>query len=630
MSRCLPLLVAAISGFAMFFSAWSMSYVYNENGRLASGLRYLETGDFSSFHVNPPLVSLVGAIPAAVGGASCPTRVELGIANFARDEYRAGRLFLTKNPNHRIFLFFGRLCCIVLVLAGLWTTFRFAAAAYGSVSGLVFLLLSAFSPFTLGYGALIVPDVSAAFWGAASVFSFWRWLRSPEVDAAFLAGCALGLAELTKFTLLIFYPLFVVMWAIYRIPPRSSDAELKRPSPLRRQALQLCMIFGLSLILINVGYAFEGTGKQLRTFKFQTTLFTGYKKLADVPAAGDNRFSEKGNIVEKTLGLLPTPLPANFVQGIDTQRLDFERGLPSYWRGTWSDHGWLWYYLYAFLVKIPVGTLLLFLLAVFCSLALKGYNLPWRDEMVILLPGLVLLAFVSSQTGFSLHSRYALPALPFFFLWTSKVGRAFRNVRRRDPNESGKRLERPQGYRTVRVLTIVLTAWSTLSVLSVYPNSISYFNELAAVIPTSGTERPKIPRVQKSHRLSSWYKTLVSAGPINGPRHLLDSNIDWGQDFFKLERWSQRRPEIKMINVAYQGSYPLELSKMPVQQFWGGAPKPGWYAVSVNCLYSREGEYRYLLDCEPVDMVGYSFYIYHLTKEDVAGINDSVDSFSPP
>ena len=83
-----------------------------------------------------------------------------------------------------------------------------------------------------------------------------------------------------------------------------------------------------------------------------------------------------------------------------------------------------------------------------------------------------------------------------------------------------------------------------------------------------------------------------------------------------------------MINVAYQGSYPLELSKMPVQQFWGGAPKPGWYAVSVNCLYSREGEYRYLLDCEPVDMVGYSFYIYHLTKEDVVRINDSIVSFS--
>ena len=263
MSRWLSRLVAAISGFAMFFSAWSMSYVYNENGRLASGLRYLETGDFSSFHVNPPLVSLVGAIPAAVGGASCPTRVELGIANFARDEYRAGRLFLTKNPNHRIFLFFGRLCCIVLVLVGLWTTFRFAAASYGAVSGFIFLLLGAFSPYTLGYGALIVPDVSAAFLGAASVFFFWRWLRSPEVDAAFLAGCALGLAELTKFTLLIFYPLFVVMWAIYRIPHRSSDAELKRQSPLRRQALQLCMIFGLSLILINVGYAFEGTGKQL-------------------------------------------------------------------------------------------------------------------------------------------------------------------------------------------------------------------------------------------------------------------------------------------------------------------------------------------------------------------------------
>jgi hypothetical protein len=44
----------------------------------------------------------------------------------------------------------------------------------------------------------------------------------------------------------------------------------------------------------------------------------------------------------------------------------------------------------------------------------------WRDEAVLLSPGL-LLAPVSSQTGFNHHLRYVLPALPFLFVWAGRV-----------------------------------------------------------------------------------------------------------------------------------------------------------------------------------------------------------------
>jgi len=41
-------------------------------------------------------------------------------------------------------------------------------------------------------------------------------------------------------------------------------------------------------------------------------------------------------------------------------------------------------------------------------------------------------------------------------------------------------------------------------------------------------------------------------------------------------------------------------------------PQAGWYAVSVNYLYDREGQYRYFLDFEPAAKIGYSIYIYRL------------------
>lgn len=72
------------------------------------------------------------------------------------------------------------------------------------------------------------------------------------------------------------------------------------------------------------------------------------------------------------------------------------------------------------------------------------------------------------------------------------------------------------------------------------------------------------------------------------------------------------------MKVAYWGSYPIELTTIPTKDYPPqNKPEPGWYAISVNNIYSREGTYRYFLDYAPVSMAGYSIYIYHLTQEDI-------------
>jgi hypothetical protein len=226
--------------------------------------------------------------------------------------------------------------------------------------------------------------------------------------------------------------------------------------------------------------------------------------------------------------------------------------------------------------------------------------------MIVLLPGIVLLVFVSSQTGFSVHSRYIIPALPFFFLWIGKVGKAL-----------------TMKHPIVATLASVLLAWSVLSSLSIYPHSISYFNELAAILPTPEDKNDPKPSPEISEtawqKKTFWQKTkwLLDSGPRNGARHLLDSNIDWGQDLFYLERWYQNHPEAKEMKVAYWGSYPLELTQIPSKAMPpANDPQPGWYALSVNHLYNREKQYRYFLNFEPIDRIGYSIYIYHITLED--------------
>src|SRR5260370_23848758 len=81
----------------------------------------------------------------------------------------------------------------------------------------------------------------------------------------------------------------------------------------------------------------------------------------------------------------------------------------------------------------------------------------------------------------------------------------------------GRWIERATWKRGLVVTT--LAAWSVAGSLLVFPHSLSYFNELAG-------------------------------GPENGHRHLIDSNLDWGQDLLFLKRWLEEHPEARELGLA--------------------------------------------------------------------------------
>ena len=342
----------------------------------------------------------------------------------------------------------------------------------------------------------------------------------------------------------------------------------------------------VGLWTLNTGYFFEGTFRPLEQFRFQSRFLTGCESFDDVPREGANRYAKTW------LGNLPVPLPAEFIQGIDTQRYDFEQGFRSYLRGQWADHGWWYYYLYALAVKVPLGAWVLVFLALCVTILGRGWNAAWRDEMVVLAPGLTVLILVSSQTGFSIHSRYAIPALPFLFVWTSKVARVFEI--------------RPltQKHRMMATVVLVAVAWSVSSSLWIYPHSLSYFNELAR-------------------------------GPRGGADHLLGSNIDWGQDLLYLKDWLRMHPGTTLDGLALHAPHPVTLAgipETPQPPWWRDAdhaqrdssspddnlgPKPGWFALSVNRIHARDRRYRYFHEhFTPIASSGYSIYVYHITLDD--------------
>ncbi|MBR2586743.1 MAG: glycosyltransferase family 39 protein [Thermoguttaceae bacterium] len=590
--------------------------VQSESAHLAAGASHWELSSFALYRVNPPLVRMTAALPVVLffeDHSSWRT-----FSNYAalRKEFEMGNAYMREN-RETIFPRFvtARLGCLIFAVTGLVVVLLFSQNVYRAPwAGLTALILAGTSPFFLGHAATIMPDAHAASMGLLSVYFFHRWLKSPNGFHTFLAAVALGGAQLCKFTLLVFYPVFLLLAVLYAIPFRGAGEDRPKNDTFfsRLRPLRLLLIALGSVLVINAGYAFSGIGKPLRNYQFQSTLFTGRPLQTSPdgrtkgPGALANRFDGSGNRFETLLGYLPVPLPSDYVQGIDTQRLDFETGLPSYWRGQWAEHGWFGYYFYALLLKTPLGTLALFLLALFCTFFPRGYNAPWRDELTLLLPAAAILLLVSSQTGFSVHSRYMIPAIPFLLIWISKPARAF---------TPSVRAGAPKSSRAVRFLTVLFLLIGAGGSLWVYPHSVAFFNELAAVVPT-----PAVPAAPKPPESPAVVRFL-DAGPLNGPRHLLDSNIDWGQDCFTLERWCRRHPEVDQIKISIWSDYLPELINVPWHNKGLPAePEPGWYAARVCELYAEKSRYRYFWQFTPLEVLGYTVYIYHLTQEDIDAV----------
>lgn len=577
--------------------AWNSSYVFNENGRIASGLMKLKHGDFSSFRVNPPLSDCVGAAPALFGkDVYSSEHKAMVFAPYGRLEYQAGEAFVRETPSHRLYLRLGRLATILFSLAGVFVCFFYGRFLFGSWGGLVAAFLWTFSPYVLGYGSTIGADVPSAVLALSAVGVFHYWLKTRSALALPLFGVTLGIAQLCKFTLLALYPLVFIMWTI-----DAAVRRLRKRTTVRAFFVELRDLLvwgaGVSLLLINMGYLFGGTCKPLGEYPFRSRLLSGLPSPKESLSNTGNRFSDT------TLGLLPVPLPEDYLLGIDAQRLDFERGLPSYRGGVWSARGWFSYYCYALALKLPLGVLALSGLAFGTFLFKRGRG-ACPDELVLWGTFFFLFLLISSQKGFSTHSRYILPALPFLFVAIGRLGANWNRAR------SSRFL------RAERAVVAVLCAQTAFSCLASYPNAISYFNALTP-IAARGIERPLGPEPRASTRVGRALERFDSAITSAAPCCLLDSNLDWGQDAYRLDAWVKGRDDVQEMKVCLWSNGDDVLKKTsPIYKTRVDAGKSPWLALSVNYLFDEQKNYRWLWEQRPVAVVGRTIYVYRLATED--------------
>lgn len=527
------LLLSTFAGLSIW-EMWDDSVTIDERVYLPAGYVYWTHKDFSLNPEHPPLVKLLAAIPLLgldVEAPALDSVVETNEPRAAAERQMAfGSKFLYSQDADRI-IFWGRLPMVALGLLLGTFIFRWSWEIHGHPgAGLLSLFLFTLEPTLLAHSHYVTTDVAPACFSVMAMYFLWRFGQREKASDLLLSCLGLGLALGSKYSAVFMVPVYA-FWLFFYGPVKGQTASNAATHKLQR----VPFMTSLGALLVTAATV-------QATYLFSPDLLIYFKGLRAVNASE-----------------LPQSL-LTYVNG------DFISG------GVW------WYHLYVMLLKLPLPTIIVILMA--GGVLVKRRELLDQKIAFTLLPAAVF-ALVTCALANNLGARYMIPVVAFLLV---VAGRAWFIFAKNGMS---------------RIIGAILAFWLAISVFHVSPHHISYFNELVG-------------------------------GSSNGAYFLDDSNIDWGQDFNRLMRYLDKR-EIKEAVLSYWGPMPpddylrrygIRFTPWTYEMAESPTPPPGFYEISVNQLIGIKREKTWLkqpLDAkldwlnrfQPYDRVGYSIYIYN-------------------
>lgn len=545
-------------GYVQVSSARLENQTWDEGFHLAAGYAYLRTGDYRMRTENPPLGKLLNALPLLILNPDPHTDDP---AWLRPDRIAFGRIFLYRNRLLAdTILFPARVVTILLSLGLALAVALWTRRQFGAGAALLACFLCCLDPNLIAHGRYVTSDVIATLFIFLACAAWTAFLNSRRKRALVAAGIVLGLALASKFTALALLPVFVLLYLI-RWWQRAEGLSA------RHLVTSLLLAGVIGAAVIGVVYAPD-----------TVRLFTN-------PPPRVDRFADRGGFSSQLLGTIPfvKRLPAHpYLLDL----LDFaghvRTGHEAYLLGRIRQHGWWYYFLVAFAVKTPLAVLLLAAVA-----AVAGVGFLFRKRLLerlravppqwaaVIVPPLALFG-VAMSGGHNLGLRHILPVYPFLFIAVSAAALSLAAGRRR---------------LLVGGLLVAVLSLEILESVKIHPHYLAFFN-------------------------------LAAGGPEAGPRYLVDSNIDWGQDLKKLKAYMLAH-ELPDVCLCYFGNanvhyYKVRERSVPeTQDLAGRASLDCVVAVSATPLqgvYVPAEWYRWLRELQPTARIGYSIYVYDFRK----------------
>ena len=435
--RALSAALIALHALLLTWSAVRNSVAFDEYAHLPAGVSYWRHREFGMLNLAPPLLRLWAAAPVVAAGAHAPA-LEPFRPMIQKDRYWAyGEAFLRENQSDYQRLFeYARCAMIPISCLGAWIVHRWSSRLYGDAAGVVSCAAYVLCPNICAHASLVGTDAGTAVAVLVAAWLWWRFCRAPSAATLALATMAVGLAHLCKFTAILLWPALIAI-AICVI---CGD-----PMGLwRRIAIGLVVVAAGCVLMINLGYGFEGSFSAIGTYAPQSKAMTAL--FARLPAR------------------LPIPLPRQAVLGFDALKWEIEQGFPALLLGE-QYVGAKWYYFpVALALKLPISTLALLALAGSSMIGIARRRRLTADEAAVISAMTVFMLGMMFFAGANLGVRYVLPVLPFAFILIGRVWPAAGNAR----NDLRWR-------RTILILVALLA----IENLSVAPRYLTFLNVLA-------------------------------------------------------------------------------------------------------------------------------------------------------
>jgi len=439
--RSAPWVLLFIFALICFFSQLEKSVTVDEFSHFPSGIYNLLTMDWSMDCESPPLIKCLTAATCII---TQPVINLVEIINTKPTSWQLGYQFMYLNmENYRDIYLYGRVMVIFLGCLLGWFIYRFGSQLYGQAGGLFALFLYVFNPNIIAHATLTTIDIGASYFIFLSIYCFWRYLRKKDPSSVMLAGISLGLAQLSKFTALLLYPIFFVIIIFLFVEEWISNRNrnVYGYTLILRNIGCFLIIILVSLIVINIGYLFSGSFRPIGDYHLSSSLLQN---------------------ISVWLGtLFPVPLPFDYLTGFDQQLALSEGGVyTGYLMGEHSLDGWWNYYLIAFIIKNPSALLIILILTVI--LWKKSPRTERENDLCIWVPVIMYFFYFSFFTHIPIGVRYILPIFPLIFLAAgSFVNNLILNKKK------------------WRLILPILAFVYLMPAIFVYPNYLSYFNIIA-------------------------------------------------------------------------------------------------------------------------------------------------------
>jgi hypothetical protein len=556
----IALAVLILAACLLSASTWRVfSNTWDEPEHLAAGVELLDRGKYEYDTEHPPIVrALIALGPYLAGARSFGTPPPDGTQEGIDILYTGGHyaLYLTLAR-------MGTLPFLALLLFATWLWARRLTASAGEA--LLAVLLLACVPPVLGHAALATLDVPAAATTLLAMYALQCWLGSGRWRDALFFGITAGLAVGTKFSAIPFLLLGLVMLAGTHLVLRSAGGRQPAAggsltATTGRRVGGLAVVAIVALVPIFIAYGVRSPSANangvLHRFDWAVNyLFQQHGLSHDAGAL---------------LGHLWLPRPMKgFVEGIVALKAHNDTGHLSFLLGRVKATGWWYFYLVALAAKTPLPLLATGPVGI-ALFAREGWRERdgWRLAPALLF--LTILAFASLFSQINIGIRHVLVLYPLLALGGAHAitvaWRALRVTRHRSVAVLGT------------VVVLALVGWQISTLWRANPDYLPYFNEAVA--------RPE--------------KVLV------------DSDLDWGQDLWRLER---RVAEIKVpsLSLAYRGTADLSREALPpfaALRPWH--PATGWIAISALAREHDLAGYAWLDAYTPVERVGKTIDLYYV------------------